>query len=127
MNQISRLPLVCGTHVLADFHGAKNLFDAEPATDVFRRAAEVAGATVLDVSMHDFGARAGFTGVATLAESHISVHTWPEHGYAAIDIFMCGTCEPMVALDHLRRFFRPRREDVNRIERGIMADIAVPG
>ena len=55
-----------------------------------REGATAAGATVLEVRLHGFGAGQGVTGVALLAESHISIHSWPEHGYAAIDIFLCG-------------------------------------
>ncbi len=47
--------------------------------------------------MHGFGSGAGVTGVALLAESHITVHTWPERGYAAFDVFMCGDCDPEAA------------------------------
>ncbi len=47
--------------------------------------------------MHGFGSGAGVTGVALLAESHITVHTWPERGYAAFDVFMCGACDPEAA------------------------------
>jgi S-adenosylmethionine decarboxylase len=55
-----------------------------------RGAASAAGATLLEVRLHSFGAGQGVTGVAMLAESHISIHTWPEHGYAAVDIFLCA-------------------------------------
>ena len=48
---------------------------------------------MLSCHMHGFGARQGVTGVALLAESHITVHTWPERGYAAFDVFMCGACD----------------------------------
>lgn len=114
------LPIVapCGLHVLADFHGATNLHDCGPAEPVFRRAAEAAGATVLGVEFHDFGQRAGFTGVAILAESHISIHTWPETGFAAIDVFMCGDCDPTVAMAHLRAYFRPERVETTQRLRG---------
>ncbi|CTQ31722.1 S-adenosylmethionine decarboxylase proenzyme [Jannaschia rubra] len=58
-----------------DFHGARNLLDGAPAEAMFHEAARATGATVLDVKLHDFAQRAGFTGVALLAESHISIHT----------------------------------------------------
>ncbi len=75
--------------------------------------------------MHDFGDRCGFTGVAVLAESHISIHTWPENDYAAIDIFMCGDAEPMRSLDVLRQYFTPGREQVDILQRGNMAQFAL--
>jgi S-adenosylmethionine decarboxylase len=66
------------------------LDDAELVRAALAGAAAAAGAHLLDVHLHSFGPGQGVTGVALLAESHISIHTWPEHGYAAIDIFMCG-------------------------------------
>nr|WP_281494172.1 adenosylmethionine decarboxylase [Jannaschia sp. S6380] len=107
-----------GRHVLVDFHEAAHLCDAASCVPVLRRAAEAAGATVLDVALRDFGHRAGYTGVALLAESHISIHTWPEHGLAVLDIFMCGACDPMAALPVLRAHFRPGRETVTCLRRG---------
>ncbi|AUC55768.1 adenosylmethionine decarboxylase [Sagittula sp. P11] len=88
-------------------YGASALVDVGPAKDVLRRAGLAAGATVLQVAAHDFGARAGFTGFALLAESHISVHTWPEFGIATVDIFMCGSAEPEKSLDVLLSYFGP--------------------
>ncbi|MGH1412784.1 MAG: adenosylmethionine decarboxylase [Pelagimonas sp.] len=108
-----------GHHILVDFWGADHLHDPRPAADVLRRAAQSAGATVLEVNLHDFGDRAGFTGVALLAESHISIHTWPEHGYAAIDIFMCGDCDPLLSLAPLRAYFQPESEQIKQLKRGL--------
>lgn len=115
MNSLN-MPL--GKHVLADLYGARALFDPLPAKDILSRAARAAGASVLEVNTHDFGKREGFTGVALLAESHISVHTWPEHGYAAIDIFMCGDAEPQRSLKILQDYFAPARSQVQTITRG---------
>lgn len=107
-----------GTHVIAEFFGARRLFDAEEGGEALRRAAQAAGATVLGVHAHDFGDRAGYTGVAILAESHISIHTWPEHDYAAIDIFMCGDARPQLSLDALAAFHRPSDTSVKTLSRG---------
>lgn len=109
-----------GSHLLADLFDANALFDPIPAKDVLRRAALAAGAHVLEVKTHDFGARDGFTGVALLAESHISVHTWPEHGYAAVDIFMCGDANPRLSLNVLKAYFTPARAEVQMISRGFI-------
>ena len=113
---------VLGKHLIADLHGARALLDPLPARDVMAKAAAAAGATLLDVNTHDFGSRAGFTGVALLAESHISIHTWPEHAHAAIDIFMCGDAEPHKALAVLEAYFQPTYSDVRLIERGLSHD-----
>ncbi|WP_394199760.1 adenosylmethionine decarboxylase [Litoreibacter albidus] len=110
-----------GQHLIADFYGASQLFDGGPAAAMLHKAAEAAGATVLDLNLHDFGDRYGFTGVALLAESHISVHTWPENDYVAIDIFMCGDAKPELSLEVLRSYFTPSREHVQNLKRGVVA------
>lgn len=107
-----------GLHLIADFFGASQLLDAQPVDAILRDAAQAASATILSVKLHDFGNRFGFTGVALLAESHISIHTWPENDYAAIDIFMCGDVEPERSLDVLRQYFRPQREQLQLLKRG---------
>jgi S-adenosylmethionine decarboxylase len=70
------------------------------------------------VKLHSFGEGAGITGVAILAESHISIHTWPETGFAAIDIFMCGSCDPHRAMPVLEAAFAPSRTGVSVHKRG---------
>ncbi len=109
-----------GIHLIADFFDSTALYDPIPAEDALKRAAIAAKAHVLSVDTHDFGQRAGFTGVALLAESHISIHTWPEHGYAAIDIFMCGDAEPQRSLNVLKFHFSPQRIEVQSIKRGLI-------
>ncbi|KJZ18682.1 hypothetical protein TW80_14425 [Loktanella sp. S4079] len=104
---------------MAEFYDASALEECAPAAAVLRAAAEAANATVLDVKLHDFGERAGFTGVALLAESHISIHTWPEFGYAAIDIFMCGDADLESCLKVLRDYFQPSDESLRVLDRGV--------
>ncbi|MGH1331710.1 MAG: adenosylmethionine decarboxylase [Paracoccaceae bacterium] len=111
-------PAALGQHVIAEFYGASQLLDAAPAEPILRAAALSVGATVLDIKLHNFGDHVGFTGVALLAESHISIHTWPEHDYAAIDIFMCGDVDPLKSLEALRAYFNPARENVQLLRRG---------
>lgn len=109
-----------GSHVLADFWDcAPGLDDAEILRRTLQAAAEACGARVIDIRVHDFGEGAGVTGFALLAESHISAHSWPELGYLAFDIFLCGDRDPAPALDIFRRHYRPAREEIRRVERGL--------
>ena len=68
----------------------------------------------------DFEEGGGISGVAVLAESHISVHTWPEKGYAAFDVFMCGDAQPRKALDVFKSAFNPGRIVVGEHKRGVV-------
>jgi len=81
-------------------------------------AALRAGATILHSHFHHFTPNGGVSGVVVLAESHISIHTWPERSFAAVDIFMCGACDPHDAVPVLRAAFQPDRVDLNEERRG---------
>jgi S-adenosylmethionine decarboxylase len=107
-----------GRHWLIEFYGAPGLADAPRIRRALRRAVLACGATLLRLQLHHFGPGRGVTGVALLAESHISIHTWPEVEYAAIDIFLCGPSDPQAALDALREQLGPQRVRVRRLARG---------
>ncbi len=107
-----------GTHILIDHYGGQSLSDAARIEDALTGAALAAGATVLSGKFHTFGGHGGITGVLLLAESHISIHTWPEQDFAAIDVFMCGTAQPEKAAEHLEQHLRPARVKITRIKRG---------
>lgn len=108
-----------GQHILAELHDASGLADAAWIEHALRAAADAAHATVIDVRLHAFGPGKGITGVALLAESHISIHSWPEHRYAAIDIFLCGDrCDPEAALATIARHLDARVENYRIIPRG---------
>ena len=94
-----------GTHLLVDVNDSKNLKDPAVIKQSLERAARDAGATVLHGHFHSFGPGQGISGVLVLAESHISIHTWPDRGFAAIDVFMCGKCDPMDTLPEIRKTF----------------------
>lgn len=114
--------MTVGKHLLVDFHGCMLPVRAEELRDRLANAALAAGATVLGSHFHDFAddlsETHGATAFVMLAESHISAHTWPEHGLAAIDIFMCGKAQAETALDHLRLSFAPQSEHVTTHLRG---------
>jgi S-adenosylmethionine decarboxylase len=98
-----------GTHLIIDLFGAKRLDDLKHIKETLKRCVEVAGATLLHIHLHHFTPNGGVSGVAVLAESHISIHSWPEAGYAALDVFMCGHADPHATIDVLKAAFRPDR------------------
>jgi S-adenosylmethionine decarboxylase len=110
-----------GTHLLVELWGARNLGDLAITDQMLRDATTAAGATLLHVHLHHFGPGAGLSGVAVLAESHISIHTWPERGYAAIDVFMCGACDPYKAVPVMKRAFEPTTVQLSEQKRGVIA------
>ncbi len=109
-----------GTHLIVDLWGAQKLDDLDHIELAMRRAVSAAGATLLHIHLHHFTPNQGVSGVAVLAESHISVHTWPEREFAAFDVFMCGDAEPHRTIDVLREAFRPERIEVGEHLRGKM-------
>jgi S-adenosylmethionine decarboxylase len=86
--------------------------------EALREAVRQAGATLLHIHLHHFTPNGGISGVAVLAESHISVHSWPERDFAAFDVFMCGDAEPEKAIEVLKTAFTPARVNVATLLRG---------
>jgi len=110
-----------GTHLIIDLWDATNLADPEHIDQVLREAAIATGATILHGHFHHFGPNSGVSGVLVLAESHVSIHTWPERDYAALDIFVCGDCNPYKAIEVLKKGFLPARVQLNEHKRGMVA------
>ena len=110
-----------GTHLLIDLWGAAQLDEPQFIDATLRSAAMAAGATILHSHFHHFTPNGGVSGVVVLAESHMSIHTWPERSFAAIDVFMCGACDPRLAVPVLREAFGPTRVDVSEERRGRIA------
>lgn len=108
-----------GTHLLADLSGVEpdKLMDCTHIEALLRTAATAAGATILHSHFHAFGSGQGITGVVLLAESHMSIHTWPEQSFAAVDIFMCGNSRPEEALAVVRAAFMPADCQVQTVRR----------
>ncbi|BBN58718.1 adenosylmethionine decarboxylase [Hydrogenovibrio marinus] len=107
-----------GTHLIADFWGASRLDDLQLMEQALREGVEKAKATLLHIHLHHFTPNGGISGVAVLAESHISVHSWPERNYAAFDVFMCGDSEPEKAIEVLREAFTPSDVKLDTMLRG---------
>jgi S-adenosylmethionine decarboxylase len=109
--------IFAGTHLIIEVTKGTGLDCETRIQNAFRRMVEVCGATLLHIHTHKFSPQ-GVSGVAVLAESHISVHTWPEIGYGAFDVFMCGDAEPWKAVDVLKEAFETSTVDVRELLRG---------
>lgn len=107
-----------GMHLIVDLKGACRLNDIGHIEDTLRECIKAAGATLLHIHLHHFTPNGGVSGVAVLAESHISIHTWPEADFAALDIFMCGDTRPDLALPILKAAFSASEIGVEEIRRG---------
>lgn len=109
-----------GTHLLVELHGCDRavLDDKGRVETLLRSAARRAGATEVGVLFHTFAPQ-GVSGVVVVEESHLSIHTWPEHGYAAIDFFTCGECTPNAAIPVLSEGLSATRTEVLEVRRGL--------
>lgn len=111
-----------GKHLLVELKDceAEALSSLEKVRDALVSAARQAEATIVDVSFHEFNPF-GISGMVIIAESHLSIHTWPEYGYAAVDIFTCGEAvKPEVAASYLIERFGSRSASVVEMKRGII-------
>jgi S-adenosylmethionine decarboxylase len=110
-----------GTHLLLEMAGCPSelLNDEEGIRRALLRAVMEANATILGSSFHKFSPQ-GVSGVVVIAESHLSIHTWPEFGYAAVDVFTCGDrAMPHKAVEHLIEVFTPTHYDLREMSRGL--------
>lgn len=111
-----------GRHLLCEYHGCdRELLDR---VDFIRAeliaAVARAGATPVQDVVHRFSPH-GVTGVVVIAESHFSIHTWPEHGFAAVDLFTCGDLvDPWAAFTHLEQALRAQTHSVIELRRGLL-------
>ena len=110
---------IVARHVLIDLWGAQGLTDTRRVERALRDASAAAGATIVGLKIHRFGGGGGVSGIVLLAESHMSVHTWPEAGFAAVDVFLCGGAEPDRAVSALVEAFAPARVSTSEHRRGL--------
>lgn len=106
-----------GTHLIIEVVNGHGLDDPARIEQAFRDCVAECRATLLHIHTHKFTPQ-GVSGVAVLAESHISVHTWPEIGYGAFDVFMCGDADPWRAVDVLKAAFATQDVRVQELRRG---------
>ncbi|HIP93936.1 MAG TPA: adenosylmethionine decarboxylase [Leucothrix sp.] len=109
-----------GTHIIVDCWGASRLNDLNHIEQALQDAVDIAGATLLHIHLHHFTPNGGVSGVAVLAESHISIHTWPERNYAALDIFMCGDTQPEKAIAIFKEAFQTSNIMISKHLRGVV-------
>ena len=115
-----------GYHLLVDLWQAHSLDDLALMRATLQECVSVSNATLLHIHLHHFEPNGGISGVALLAESHISVHTWPERAFAAFDLFMCGKAMPHHALAVLQRAFSPQDVNIRQMCRGVLGAEAGP-
>jgi len=111
-----------GKHMILEVWGEPGslpFWNMDEAAAALVQAAKDAGATVLSERWHHFGSGYGYTGVVILSESHVSVHTWPEKGYAAVDAFYCGNCDPENSLPAILAFYKSIKHEATFLRRGI--------
>ncbi len=113
-----------GRHAVCEFWGAKHLDSVEHAEHALRAAAAAGQVTLIDVFVHQFSPH-GVSGIAVIAESHLALHSWPEFGYLAADLFTCGAHVDMDAIiGVLRDAFEADHVDVRFLERGVPPELA---
>ena len=109
-----------GRHLLVEYYGCQKaiLDDVRRVETLLKQAATAAGATIVQSVFHRFTPQ-GVSGVVVIEESHLSVHTWPETGYAAVDFYTCGDCLPERAHEVLVEGLEPHHAEVMQVDRGL--------
>ena len=117
-----------GYHYLAEYYGcnASDLDNSSYLEEVMLEAAARAKVTIIKPIFHKFAPQ-GVTGVIVVAESHFSIHTWPEHGYAAVDLFSCNDFAYGEILHYLGEMLGATRQKVSLVERGFVSEEEAPG
>ena len=111
-----------GTHLVLELWGCTNLNAPSVVEQALRDVVAATKVHLLDLKVYPFSPQ-GVTGVAIVSESHIMIHTWPEHGYAAVDVFTCGEERDLTgAIEAMREHFTPERVQMMHIVRGILVE-----
>lgn len=113
-----------GKHLLVEYFGCdrERLDDRVFLEQLFREAAEATGASIVAVVFHPFYP-SGVSGVVVIAESHLSVHTWPSQGYAAVDLYTCGNCDPRLANPVILNGLRAEKVESLLVDRGLTGNV----
>lgn len=108
-----------GVHLIIELWNGKNFDSLPKIREILEDSVEACKATLLKIDLHQFTPFGGVSGMALIQESHISIHSWPEYGYAALDIFVCGSVDPYNAIPVIKKGFEPEKIQVAELKRGI--------
>ncbi|MGX6591675.1 S-adenosylmethionine decarboxylase [Cetobacterium ceti] len=114
-----------GRHILVEFYNCDEdiMRDPRKIEKYMNEAARIANATIVQSVFHHFNPY-GVSGAVIISESHLAIHTWPEYGYAAVDVFTCGDkIDPWIAFDYLETMFKADRSESTEIPRGMVEKI----
>lgn len=108
-----------GKHIILDYYDCEfdGLSDPDKVRDLVEHVSKIMGATVVTSNFHHFSPL-GVSGIMVIAESHITIHTWPEHKYVAVDIFYCGFLEIENGLEKLKSLLQSNRIKIMELDRG---------
>ncbi|RKX32796.1 MAG: S-adenosylmethionine decarboxylase proenzyme [Candidatus Zixiibacteriota bacterium] len=115
---------ILGRHLVAELADCNIEFlnDLPFLEQVMKEAARISGATVVKTAFHRYNPQ-GLSGIVVIAESHLSIHTWPEYGYAAVDCFTCGSSvDPWKAIDYLKEVLQSKTVSARELNRGIPSE-----
>jgi S-adenosylmethionine decarboxylase len=108
-----------GVQLIIELWDAKNLSSTPKIKKILTAAIDACGATLLKIDLHKFSPYGGISGMAIISESHLSIHTWPEYNYAALDVFVCGNVDPYNAVPVIRKGFETENVQIAEFKRGI--------
>lgn len=108
-----------GVQLVIELWNAENLSSLPKIKKILKDSVKACGATLLKIDLHKFSPYGGISGMAIISESHLSVHTWPEYKYAALDIFVCGNVDPYKAITVLKTGFKTKNLQIAEFKRGI--------
>lgn len=113
--------VVIGRHVYGNLYNCDRevLRDETRLVQIVTNAVKLANATLVSINVYKFGANGGLTVFAIVAESHISVHTWPEHGFATVDVYTCGNTDPEAAFNYIAKELNAQRVEIFRSDRSL--------
>ncbi len=115
---------ILGRHLIVEYAECNNklLNDLTQLEQFLNESVSKAGATIVSSKVHNYNPQ-GVSGVVVIAESHLSIHTWPEYSYAAVDFFTCGdTVDPYKAFEYMKEMLESKTATVKELKRGIPSD-----